>query len=99
MSNDDSTKIAVWKKGIPVENYDENKYRKDRCGAWIVFSAHGNTISPYGWQIHHVIAKSKGGPNVISNLIPLQWKNNLVTADNEQITCAVKSSGNKNILL
>lgn len=93
MSNKDTD---VWGKGVIVENYDRNEVRKDRCGAWIKLSAHGNRQSNFGWEIHHIIAESKGGSNDISNLIPLHWKNNLDTANDYNITCTVKSNGEKN---
>ena len=67
------------------------------CGAWIKFSAHGDRDSKFGWEIHHIKAESKGGSNDITNLIPLHWKNNIDTGNDDKITCTVRSNGNSNV--
>ncbi len=95
MSNND-IKTDVWCNGEIDKNNDKNDFRKDVCGAWIKLSAHGDRQSDFGWEIHHIKAESKGGSNNISNLIPLHWKNNLDTGDDDKITCTVTSNGNKN---
>jgi hypothetical protein len=84
----------VWEKGNVVSNYDASKYRKDNCGAWMIRTDHGNRDSLYGWEIHHV--NPKGGDD-LSNLIPLQWENNVATADTGGLVCVVTSSENKNV--
>jgi hypothetical protein len=86
----------VWEKGAVDPNNDSNIWRKDQCGAWMHRSTHGDTArnSMYGWEIHHV--KPNGGDD-LSNLIPLQWENNLATADTGNLVCVVTSEGVKNV--
>lgn len=72
----------VWEKGTVVSGFDSNLYRKDTCGAWIQKSEYGNTGSEYGWEIDHIIPKSNGGGDALSNLQPLQWENNRHKGDN-----------------
>jgi hypothetical protein len=86
----------VWEKGTVIQNNDPNVWRKDQCGAWINRSVRGDTArdSMYGWEIHHV---NPNGGDDISNLIPLQWENNLATGDTGKLVCAKTSLGTKNI--
>ncbi|GLH67166.1 HNH endonuclease signature motif containing protein [Geothrix edaphica] len=83
----------VWEKGEKVANNDPNEWRKDQCGAWIYRKHYGNRDSQYGWEIDHV---SPGGSDDVSNLRPLQWKNNLDKSDG-RLKCNVVASGTKNI--
>ncbi len=86
----------VWKKGNVVSGYNEAKYRKDACGAWMMYDKYGNRDSPFGWEIDHIIPKSKGGDDVLSNYRPLQWKNNASKQDG-RLSCVIVSSGDRNI--
>ena len=74
----------VWEKGRAVDNYDKDKYRKDQCGAWVQRDKHGNRTHKFGWEIDHI--DSEGGDE-LSNLRPLQWKNNVRTSDG-RLKCA-----------
>lgn len=84
MNITEELKLSVWRKGIAVQNYDPDKYRKDACGAWIAWDRYGDTHSPYGWQIDHIYPESKlqlrrfaqESIDDLRNLRPLHWRNN-----------------------
>lgn len=97
MSFSDQQIANVWAKAQRVGDTNEARgFRKDRCGAWIRRSAYGNQNSPYGWQIDHITPKSKGGSDALSNLQPLQWRNNEAKGDGP-LKCVVASQGEKNV--
>ena len=83
----------VWEKGEVAKNNDKNRWRKDDCGAWIGRQDHGNRESQYGWEIDHI---DPNGLDEISNLRPLQWRNNVDKSDG-RLECNVTASGTKNI--
>jgi len=78
-------KEQVWNNGTIVEGHDPAIWRKDDCGAWIKFAEYSNRKSQFGWEIDHI---SPGGMTVLSNLRPLQWKNNLEKSDGH-LKCSV----------
>jgi len=84
----------VWSKGSIVERNDINIWRKDQCGAWINRDLYGDRDSQYGWEIDHIDTNTNN--NILSNLRPLQWKNNASRQD-EVLTCPVTASGVNNI--
>lgn len=84
----------VWEKGTVVSNNDAAEWRKDECGAWIGRKEYGNRQSQYGWEIDHI--NPQGGDEV-SNLRPLQWKNNASTQDDGRLSCPVTASDTKNV--
>lgn len=87
---DEATVQAVWNKGIVVPGWDSAKYRRDVCGAQITRSQWGNTDSKQGWEIDHIKPESDGGSDALSNLRPLQWKNNRAKSDGN-LKCVVRS--------
>ena len=97
---------AVWAKAQTVDGFDENKYRKDVCGAWMIKDSYGDKESIYGWEIDHIcpvsILKERNISeeviNNLSNLRALQWENNR-RKDNSypDYISAVTSEENKNI--
>jgi len=96
MSFSENTIQKVWDKGVVVPGNDCNVWRKDRCGAWIGRSYYGNRNSQYGWEIDHITPESENGGDELSNLRPLQWKNNAVRQTG-RLTCPVTASGKDNI--
>jgi 5-methylcytosine-specific restriction endonuclease McrA len=88
-SFDLSTQKAVWRKGIVAPGFDPDVIRKDKCGKLMSWSAHGDTSSVLGWEIDHILPKSKGGSDDLTNLQPLQWENNRTKGDNFPVwSCA-----------
>ncbi|MCR4799205.1 MAG: HNH endonuclease [Bacteroidales bacterium] len=89
----------IWdEKGIVVDGYDKNLYRKDAAGAWIAFSMYGNRDSVLGWEVDHIFPKAKGGDDQIENLRPLNWRNNESKGDDYPMyKTAVVAENDKNI--
>ncbi len=71
---------------------DKHRWRKDECGAWIGRQDYGNRDSEYGWEVDHL---SPGGTDQVSNLMPLQWQNNIDKSDG-RLKCNVTASGKHN---
>ena len=42
---------------------------------------HGNTSKRTGWEIDHILLKSKGGQDHLTSLQPLHWENNRKKSD------------------
>lgn len=91
MAFDDKTIQAVWEKGNVVYGYDPDLWRKDQCGAWMGRSYYGNRNSEYGWEIDHIKPVSRGGSDALTNLRPLQWKNN-VSRQDDRLVCVITAS-------
>jgi len=86
----------VWAKGTKVEGYDEDKYRKDACGAWIMRDKFGE-IHNFGWEIDHIYPLSQGGDNKLENLRPMHYLNNRSKAsDYPRYKVAITSNGTRN---
>jgi hypothetical protein len=93
MSWSDDTIQRVWEKGQVVQGNNPGVWRQDECGAWIGKQYYGNRNSQYGWEIDHI---SPSGPDILSNLRPLQWENNVSKSDG-RLGCCVTASGTTNI--
>lgn len=89
---------AVWLKASASSHIS---FRKDQCGAWIQYEMYGNRNSPYGWEIDHITPQSNGGTDVLSNLRPLHWENNVAKSNGRLKTAnpAVKAFDDKNARL
>ena len=75
---DEETIKKVWEKARPIPDHDFNQIRQDRCGSEIARHEYGNRNSSRGWEIDH---KNPRSGDEISNLDPLQWKNNVKKSD------------------
>lgn len=56
---EDELKLKAWRNAVIVTDYDANKFRKDACGAWIMWDKYNVTDSVFGWQIDHIYPQSK----------------------------------------
>lgn len=81
---DEVTVQKVWEKSAIISGYDATRYRKDLTGAWIERNKYGDTSidQGLGWEVDHRKPIAKGGTNILSNLRPLQWKNNRSKGEN-----------------
>lgn len=95
MSFSDEKVQQVWEKATIIANNNPNVWRQDKCGSWINRTTYGENArnSQYGWEVHHI--DPKGGDD-LSNLMPLQWENNMATADSGDLVCVVTASGVNN---
>ena len=99
-------RIAVWQKAQIVEGLDPSMYRKDACGAWMVWDKYGVQDNMYGWEIDHIVPRSllqeKGYmPSEIDSLInlrALQHQNNTSKGDDyPSYTAIVTAEPNRNV--
>ena len=101
----EQVKRKVWEKAQAVEGFNPDLYRKDPCGAWIVWDKYGVQDSIYVLEIDHIYPKAKLKERGFSaeqiddlrNLRPMQHSNNASKGDDyPSYMCAVTSDGNKN---
>jgi len=96
----------VWENGQKVDGFNPDMYRKDPCGAWIVWDKYGVRDSIYGWEIDHIFPQAILQERGISaaliddlrNLRPIQHENNASKSDDyPSYTAVVTSDDKKNI--
>ena len=61
--------------------YGDATRARDVCGAMIEKIAFGRRDSDYGWELDHIIPRSRGGGNGLNNLRPLHRMNNFAKGD------------------
>ena len=96
----------VWNRAIVVEGFDQSRFRKDACGAWIIREKYGDNDSLYGWEIDHIVPQTllekKGFSQTdidnYDNLRALQHENNASKGDDyPSYTAVVTSEGTENV--
>lgn len=96
----------IWNRASVVDGYDPNRFRKDACGAWIIWDKYGDTDSMYGWVIDHIVPQALLKEKGVSqekmdnqiNLRALQHENNASKSDDyPSYTAAVTSEGAENV--
>lgn len=78
---------AVWQKGKYKNDHDPNVWRADKCSDLMYRSFHGDRNSEYGWEIDHINPVSNDGTDDISNLQPLNWRNNAAKGNSLNWSC------------
>lgn len=103
---DDELRNIAWANAVIEPGYDANKYRKDACGAWIMWDKYNVTESIFGWQIDHIYPQSKLKERGFSqeaidnpaNIRALQHQNNQSKgADYPSYIAEITSQENRNI--
>lgn len=94
---DEKALREVWRKASEIEGLDPDMFRKDPCGAIIMWSQYGSTTQ-FGWVVDHIYPLSLGGDDFIGNLRPMHWENNQSKGSDYPIySSAVSSNGTSNI--
>lgn len=69
-------KDFTWNKGKIISGKNPKIWRMDKGKNIIKYNDHGNYMSPFGWDIDHIISKADGGSDIIENLQPLKYNVN-----------------------
>ncbi len=85
----------VWEKGIIITNNDPQYWRQDQCGAWISRANYGCQHSPFGWEINYIHPQMGSRGQDISNLRPMQWKNN-IRKQGDDTVCVIQAMKTEN---
>lgn len=98
MQFSEEIKLQVWHKALAVDGYDPSMFRKDACGAWMIYNKYGLRDNNFGWEIDHVLPVSLGGNDNIRNLRAMHWRNNESKGnDYPSYIARVTSEGNTNV--
>ncbi len=68
-------RLEVWKKGREIDGLDPSEYRKDACGAIMIYSKFGVFNNEFGWGIDYIYPSTLGGDDRMENLRPMQYQN------------------------
>jgi HNH endonuclease len=96
MAFDEATKLAAWNKGKLLETTIPKFTAKTNvthgCSSQ---STETEIPCTDGWEIDHITSQDHGGTDALSNLRPLQWKNN-ASKGAGRLKCVVTAKGEKN---
>ena len=104
---DEERRNIAWKNAVIEPGYDASKYRKDACGAWIMWDKYNVTESIFGWNVDHIYPQSKLRDLGISqelidnpaNIRALQYQNNLSKGtDYPSYIAEITSQENRNVV-
>ena len=94
----DNMKLKLWDKALKIDGLDPMEYRKDVCGALMIFSKYGMLEDEFGWIEDYIYPISRGGDDRLDNLRPMQAKNAISKGDDFPVYFrAVKSVNNRNV--
>ena len=70
MSNREKA-MRIWR-----DKYGDETRMPDDYGTLIDKAAYGDVNSEFGWDLDHIVPRSRGGGNEESNLRPMHYSNN-----------------------
>ena len=70
----------IWNKGTQLPGLNPAILIVDCYGNPILYNHYGKKTK-VGWDIDHIVPKSKGGSNKLENLQPLQFEANSIKSD------------------
>lgn len=94
----DEIRRRVWQKARKEPGYDGDMFRKDACGAWIMWDRYGDRDNVFGWEIDHIFPLALGGDDSLANLRAFHCLNNASKGDDyPSYVAEVTSKDNMNI--